>query len=370
MHPLIPYFLIALLQICLVFQFYYLIRYDLRLANYPVDDVLPEAGVPVSVIICARNEESNLRLFLPQILAQHYPDFEVVVVNDHSTDDTPFVLKEFARQYANLKIVNIDGQYQRGKKYAVTMGIKAARNEHLLFTDADCAPASENWLLQMQACFTSGKEIVLGYSPYTRYGGVLNAFIRFETVKTATAYLSSALTGDAFMGIGRNMGYTKRLFFRGKGFASHMHIPSGDDDLFVNENATPENTVIRINPNAHTLSEPKRSFGAFYRQKTRHSRAGVLYKARHRRRLSMQALSGTLFYFILITLLAFKIEPVLVLGLFLLRLVIQWIIYKPVFSKLRAGDLVIWLPLLDVLYYIYLNIFGCIGLFSKSKRWK
>lgn len=371
MHPVLYYTLFALFELSLVYQFYYLINYDLRLANYRNPDVPPIAAEPVSIIVCAKNEDENLKQYLHWLLEQHYPEFEVVVVNDGSADDTEYVLKDYAAQYPHLKIVTItDHHKQRGKKFAVTMGIKAARYERLLFTDADCQPESREWLLRMQSHFGYKKDIVLGYSPYERHPGILNAFIRFETLKTAIGYLSSAVAGDAYMGIGRNMGYTKSLFFKGKGFASHMHIPSGDDDLFVNENATAENMAIEIHPEAHMYSEPKRTFSSFYRQKTRHSRAGVLYKSRHRWRLSMQALSGTFFYLMLIVLLSLKIEVWLVLGLYLFRLILQMTMYTPIFRKLRAADLVIWIPLLDVVYYFYLNIFGIIGLFSTSKRWK
>src|SRR5690606_34092381 len=162
---------------------------------------------------------------------------------------------------------------KHGKKFALSLGIKAAQYEHLVFTDADCVPESSDWLTHMAGAFSGGKEIVLGYSPYLRRAGMLNALIRFETFHTAMSYLSYALKGKPYMGVGRNMAYTKSLFFRGKGFASHMHIASGDDDLFVNQNATPHNTTICIHPEAHVWSEPKTTFSAYARQKTRHAGA-------------------------------------------------------------------------------------------------
>src|SRR5581483_1786901 len=139
-------------------------------------------------------------------------------------------------------------RFKTGKKFALTMGIKASKNEYLLFTDADCRPASANWITRMAVNFNRSTEIVLGYSPYQSAGGLLNSFIRFETIRTAINYLSAALAGNPYMGIGRNLAYTKTLFFKNKGFASHMHVMSGDDDLFVNENATAGNTTIEIHP--------------------------------------------------------------------------------------------------------------------------
>src|SRR5690606_2290123 len=114
------------------------------------------------------------------------------------------------------------------------------------------------------------KEIVLGYSPYFKYPGLLNRLIRFETTHTAMSYVSYALRGNAYMGVGRNVAYTKSLFYKGKGFNKHMHIKSGVDDLFVKRIATRTNTVIYLHPDALMLSVPKETWKIYYKQKARH----------------------------------------------------------------------------------------------------
>ncbi|MBW4890737.1 glycosyltransferase [Mucilaginibacter sp. HMF5004] len=364
--------LFVIFQICFILQLYYLIANHKRLANYKVDEVLPQVHIPVSVIIAARNEYENLRQNLPLILEQQYPDFEVVVVNDCSYDQSEIILEEYAKEHSNLKIVTITEheRFKTGKKFALTLGIKAAKNEHLLFTDADCQPASVNWITRMAAKFTGNAHIVLGYSPYIKTAGFLNNFIRFETVKTAISYLSAALKGDAYMGIGRNLSYTKTLFFANKGFASHMHVMSGDDDLFVNQNATHDNVAIEIHPEAHMWSDSKEGFGAYYKQKKRHMGVGKLYKNNHRRFLSIDAISGFFFYITLILCLVFKFDPMLMLGFFALRLILQGWLYSKNFKKLRGADLIWWLPFFDLIYYLYLNIFGLIGTFTKTTKWK
>jgi len=222
----------------------------------------------------------------------------------------------------------------------------------------------------MAANFKGQIQIVLGYSPYIRTGNFLNPFIRFETIKTAINYLSAALNGDAYMGIGRNMAYTKSLFFASKGFAAHMHVLSGDDDLFVNQNATPENTVIEIHPDSFTYTNAKTSLSSWYRQKKRHFGVGKIYKARHRRMLSVDALSGFLFYFLLTLCLFFNFEPLLAAGLFMFRLIFQIIIYHKPFRRLDGKDLLWYLPVFDMVYYVYLNTFGLIGAFIKTTKWK
>jgi biofilm PGA synthesis N-glycosyltransferase PgaC len=359
-------------QFCFIIQLYFLVNNQNSLTSYkPLEGLVP-ASVPISVIISARNEAPNLRENLPSILEQNYPDFEVVVINDCSSDSSEMVLMEFSDIYQHLKIVTITehARFKTGKKFALTLGIKAAKNEHLLFTDADCLPASADWISRMAANFTGPVQIVLGYSPYKRAKNFLNPFIRFETIKTAISYLSAAINGDAYMGIGRNLAYTKTLFFSAKGFAAHMHVLSGDDDLFVNQNATPDNTAIEIHPGAFTYTEAKTTLADWYRQKKRHFGVGRIYKSRHRRMLSLDALSGFLFYILLTSCLFFNFEPLLALGLFMFRLIFQIIIYRKLFKRLDGKDLLWYLPIFDMIYYIYLNIFGLTGTLIKTTKWK
>jgi glycosyltransferase involved in cell wall biosynthesis len=334
--------LFILFQFCFLIQLYFLVTNQSRLIRYKPSETLPETSLPVSVIISARNEANNLRENLPAILEQNYPDFEVVVINDCSYDSSDEVLEELNKAYPRLKIVTITehDRFKTGKKFALTLGIKAAKNEHLLFTDADCVPASANWITYMAANFNNPVQIVLGYSPYKKTRNFLNPFIRFETIKTAVNYLSSAVNGDAYMGIGRNLAYTKTLFFGAKGFAAHMHVISGDDDLFVNQNATPDNTAIEINAEAFTYTDAKTTLSSLFRQKKRHFGVGKLYKKRHRRMLSIDAVTGFLLYILLTLCLVFNFEPLLALGLFMFRLIFQLIIYSKLFKRLDGKDLI------------------------------
>ncbi|QJD97493.1 glycosyltransferase [Mucilaginibacter robiniae] len=342
-----------------------------RIAAYRLPEVEPNS-LPISVIISARNEAENLQRYLPTILEQLYPTFEVVVVNDCSVDDSHNVLLHFSEKYPHLKLVTVTEhrKFKTGKKFALTMGIKAARYEHLLFTDADCEPASENWITLMAQNFTGTTEIVLGYSPYRKTAGFLNAFIRFETLRTAINYLSAALGRKAYMGIGRNLAYTKSLFFKRKGFASHLHVLSGDDDLFVNQNATADNTVIEIHPGAFTYSEAKSTFSSYFRQKKRHMGVGGLYKARHKWLLSLDAVSGFLFYILLVLSLYYRLQPLVLGSVYVLKLLVQWIVFRKAAHKLGNASLLWFLPFWDLIYYVYLNVFGLIGTFIKTTRWK
>lgn len=368
----LEYSLLGLLIFCFIVQLYFSLFVHLKLALIKIDDLPESAKKPLSVVICARNEAENLKKYLPAVLEQEYPDFEVVVVNDRSWDGTKEVLEAFAKQYRHLKVVTVNegSKFIAGKKFAVTMGIKATVNDWLVFTDADCVPASSKWLHGMQQPEQEHTEILLGYSPYLKKRGLLNALIRFETFFTAVNYLSFAIKGMPYMGVGRNMAYKKSLFFNNKGFAAHMHIPSGDDDLFVNAHATEGNTAICFNKDAQVWSEPNTSFGSYLRQKKRHFGAGKLYKPKHKFILSAQIIIQFLFYVILGLMMCFKSTLYPALGVLGLSIVIRSFVYPRILKRLNYGDLRWWFPVLDVLLFIFLVFNGILSIFVKKVQWK
>lgn len=370
----VSYILYGVLGILLLVQLYYILFVYSRLARYKAVSHSSNSNYqPVSVIICANNEEDNLKHYLADILEQDYPSFEVIVVNDYSTDDTKWILEDFKRKYNHLSIVDIKEhiRLKNSKKFALTLGIKAAKHELLIMTDADCQPQSKNWLKEIAGAYTQGKEIVLGYSPYFKKSGFLNKLIRFETTHTAMSYLAYALKRNTYMGVGRNMSYLKSLFFKGKGFNAHMHIKSGDDDLFVNQNATRNNVNIAIHPDAHVYSNPKETWKSYYKQKARHSGASVLYKRSHQRMLGTQLISAFLFYVMLMVCIAcYPSLWYIGVGMFILRYLCQLITFSSIYRKLAVKDLLPWLLILDLFYYFYICLNGLFNRKKKQKSWK
>lgn len=364
--------LLGAFTFCLLVQLYFSLFVHLKLASVKVDEIIETAYDPISVVICARNEVHNLEKYLPQVLAQDYPNFEVVVVNDRSWDGTADLLERLAKEYDKLKIVTVaDGEkFIAGKKFAVTMGIKAALHEWLVFTDADCVPSSSNWLRGMQKPLDDHTDIILGYSPYLKKNSLLNCIIRLETFFTAVNYLSFALKGMPYMGVGRNLAYKKSLFFKNKGFAAHMHIPSGDDDLFVNANATRSNTEIRIQKDAQVWSEPTTSFLAYLRQKKRHYGAGKMYRTKHRVILTIQYIYQFLFYLFGAAVLCFSDTLYFGLGIFAISIMIRSIVYTRLLNRLNYGELKWWLPVLELVLAIYLILNGLVSIFVKKVQWK
>ena len=248
---------------------------------------------PVSLIVAARNEAENLRRNIPVWMAQDHPDFEVIVVNDSSWDETGLVLKEFAEVYPRLKIVSVEEQdkYPTGKKFALTLGIKAASHSYLILTDADCRPASEQWLSRIQGAYKDSTELVLGHVQLEKTKGILGMFQQFDALFTNLQCYGHALAGQAFMGRGGNLSYLRNLFFYHKGFSAHLKHISGDDGLFVNQAATKNNVKVCLQPDAWTYTEAPTSWGAWFQQKKRHVSSAAYLKFGHKLRTAMYGIS-------------------------------------------------------------------------------
>lgn len=308
-------------------------------------------NLDISVIICARNEIKNLKKNLKKILNQQYKNFEVVVVNDRSWDNSKEYLDELKEKYENLKIVNIpDNQTDHfGKKLAITLGIKAAKYSKFLFTDADCYPKSEFWIKEMSKGFNNEKQIVLGAGIYKKDIGLLNRIIRFDTAFIATNYLSFAKANIPYMGVGRNLGYTEDVYYLNEGFKSHYHIGSGDDDLFVNQAAKKNNTEIIFTKNSLTVSSAKKTWKHWLFQKRRHHTTNFKYKFRDKTLLGLQYLSSLTFYIFLILSVYIQPSKIEILVCFLTNYFVTIIIlYKP-FKVLMCKDLLWVHPIYEII---------------------
>lgn len=330
-------------------------------------------NIPISVLICAKNEAENLKKFLPYIVNQEHSNFQIVLINDASIDDTLEVMEEYASNYSNIKIVNVvnNEAFWANKKYALTLGVKAAKHNYLLFTDADCKPVSKDWITEISSGFNKDKTIVLGYGAYAKIKkSFLNKLIRFETLLTALQYFSYAKIGMPYMGVGRNLAYTKEAFFKANGYMSHMYIRSGDDDLFINQIANKSNTEICFSKDSFTESIPKTTFKSWIKQKRRHITTAYHYKTKHKVLLAFFYISQLLFWLLSIILLTNLFNWQIVFGLILLRFLIQFVVFSKASKKLNESDLIGYIPFLELfLIGTQLSIF-ITNLISKPKHWK
>ncbi len=340
-------------------QIFYYLYFFLRLAIYKEKEKSIITQQPVSIIICAKNEAANIAKNLPGILYQDYKTtHEVIVVNDNSEDDTKYVIDEYKKEFRNLTSIELvqEAKFISGKKFPLSMGIRTSKYETLLLTDADCVPATEHWVQHMQNGYSEDTEIVFGYGAYNKTTGLLNKLIRFETFHTALQFFSYSLAGLPYMGVGRNLSYKKELFLRNKGFSSINHLPSGDDDLFINQVATKKNTSIVINKESHTLSEAKKSIRAWINQKNRHYTTAKYYKPKHKFLLGLYNLSFFMFYPLLIVSIIF-FNWWMALAVFGVRFLLQGYVYGKSMNKLNEKDLVPYFWLLDFWMFFYQIIF-------------
>jgi len=343
--------LVSALAIMAGIQIFYYLKYYRRAAYFKQNNITREIELPpLSVVICARNEAANLSRFLPGVLEQDYPQFEVIVVNDCSEDETMDVLGEMLKRYSHLKVSTImkDPGFTHAKKLAMLIGIKAATHDLLVFTDADCCPAGKNWLSYM-ASSSANAEITLGYGGYCAAKGFLNRYIRYETMFTGMQYTGMALAGVPYMGVGRNLAYTRSCFFARGGFGPHNHILSGDDDLFVNRNANASNCTVVLNTEAYTWSVAPKSVGEWVRQKRRHFTTAKYYKTPDKIRLFIEPFSRVSYYGLLITLLIMLVSWPVVAGIALSRLLTRSLIINKTCKTLNEPHLWFFSLFFDIL---------------------
>jgi biofilm PGA synthesis N-glycosyltransferase PgaC len=337
--------------------------------QHPAKSVQP----PASIIICARNEAAHIKNNVTLVLEQDYPTFEVIVVDDCSWDSTLTTLKEVQKENPRLKILEIreDEVYKHGKKLALTIAIKSAQYEHLVFIDADCFPASKNWLMQIMENFDEKTEIVLGYGAYSNKKGLINKMIRMDTFRIGLQYLSLAVGGMPYMGVGRNLAYRKSFFLKQKGFAPYSQIPSGDDDLFVNKSANKHNTRIAASKDCITFSEPKKDLKEWMRQKRRHVTTAQYYKPSSKFILGAITFYQYFFWVASISLLFSYRFRYIALGIIGGYIILQLIINRKAMTRLGETKLFVYSLLLEwLLLFFFYPLTAISNLLFKQAAWK
>lgn len=340
-------------------------------------DVPEYATRPVSVIICAHNEAPNLEQFLPEILEQQYHltddrlGYEVIVVNDRSTDATADVLNRFQTEYPHLVVVSIAEDTPRtfpGKKFPLSKGLERAKHEWIVCTDADCFPKSDSWLHYMAAPLLRGKEIVAGYGGQLAKGGLLGSFISYETMHTFLLYYSFTKAGLPYMAVGRNMAATKALFLKAQSNPVWPQLPSGDDDLLVQLCATKENMAVVAHPESATWSYPKTRLRDYLHQKQRHVSTGKFYSFKSKMALGAYALMHAFWWCAIVLCISTKLwYPALVLALPMLSLLLTFL--YGVACLRGKTTLVGWLQF-SLCWVLYNAVLAPYILWKTKQRWK
>ncbi len=352
-----------------VLLFFHLVMFA-RLA-FRKPQVQPDRDLPVSVVICARSEARRLEHLIPLLMQQDHKEFEVVVVNDRSEDDTWEVLQWMKPEHPRLRPVNIqaDEKFNYGKKLALGVGVRAAKYPNVLLTDADCLPAGNDWISTMAAGFAKGKQIVIGHSPYAEQAGLANVLERYDGTMKAMQYMGFAMAGFPYMGVGRNLGYTGEVFFSAKGSRKHNHLMSGDDDLFINEVARAKNTGVVADPRSFMTTQPTRDLGTWLRRKRRHYTTAAHYRFGHQILLMLLPLARTAFWLLLLWFIIRLQWREVAIGL-AVELCVLFPITMLAMRRLQAGALV-WLAIpLEWLFLLLDPLLYTSTILVKPKRWK
>ena len=340
-----------------------------KVATYSKDTNDNYFNESVSIIIASRNELENLEQNLPILLAQEYSDYEIIIVDDHSTDGSGSFVRQLAVSNEHLSYYSLSGNDKSSKKTALALGIKKAKNEYLLFTDADCTPAGEQWLSGMVNCYSEKIQIVLGYGPYRKSTGIVNIMARVDTFFIALQYFAFSLMGIPYMGVGRNLSYRKSLYTKGSGFTDNQDLLSGDDDLFIQANANKTNVAVCMEESSFTYSITEKSLWNLFLQKRRHTSAGFRYKNFQIVLLGLIQLINAFFYFALFALILSGNYTSLMLLFTFLKFSSQWFVLKKCCQRLGEQDLLLF-SLIFEMPIIFLNFLASFSnLVIKNSKW-
>lgn len=353
------------------FFFYSIVAIALSVYEKPKENSQDIPGV--SIVISAKNEIDNLKKLIPLLLKQQFKSYEIILVDDKSVDETYDFAIEIDQSEPKFKLVRIDTtpDHINNKKYALTLGISAAKFDHVVLTDADCFPESEDWLMEMSYGFSSdSRKFVIGYSQYFKTKGWLNYFIKYETMLTAMQYFGIGLLGNPYMGVGRNIAYRKSFFLENNGFGKHQGVVGGDDDLLINRYAKRKNTSFILSPESTIYSNPKTKLSEFILQKTRHLSVGKYYRGTDRLLLGLLSMSKIIFWISFIAAIMSVFQTYFVLAGFFITMVS--LLTALLVLKRKTGDnSSIWmLPFLDFMFILYYISTGLKVLFTKKVRWK
>jgi hypothetical protein len=364
--------IVILFILCTIIQLIYLWLVNGRLAFYRKESGI-QTRQPVSVILSGRDITPGMEDNLDKILKQDYPDFEVVIVNESPDEDNRLYLETLARKYPKLKIINIGENlnFFKGLKFPLSIGIKSSKNDIIIITDIYSIPKSSKWIESIQSNFNQKTDIVLGFSTYPHKIGLFNQWLRFDNLQTSVRYLSFALLGMPYMGVGRNLSYRKTLFYKSHGFTSHYTLITGEDDLFVNQVAQKDSTRIEISEDSHTIFEGKIGFLEWLIQRKMHLETQMYFKLRHRVILGLNSVSLLLFYSAFAILLIYAPAFwILFLSVFGVRTISSMFITKKCMMKLNEKELLLLSPVYELLLLIIIIFLRLSIIFIKSNKWK
>ena len=321
----------------------------------------------ISIIIAAKNEAHNIPSLAASIKGLNYctNNFEVILVDDESSDDTFQTAIELTKELGNFRIIKVHDKTLPAKKGALTFGISHAENFLILITDADCLIPKE-WLKIYSSKFDEGYDFIFGPAPFTEGDSFANKAARFENLRSSILVFAAAKLNIPYSAAARNFGFRKSAFDAIKGFSNTTETLSGDDDLLLREAVKHKMKIGTIlNEDAFVFSSTKKSLGEYLTQRARHTKTSLYYLKRH------QFILG--FWHLLNILMLCSVILVPVNSLFLIPVIIKlafdvlivWIEQKKLGCKFKPLEII---PL--QIFYEILLIINFAGANFRKDSWK
>lgn len=357
--------ILGVLLVSVIIQLVYM---TILYTSFPTSNTYFNTGITqkVSIIIAAKNEGVIIEKTITHILDQSYPDFELIIADDFSTDNIESIVNSISNVDYRVQYLKVKTDHP-GKRQALTEAIARATGSIILVTDADCVPNSDLWIKEMVSTVEPSKGLVLGIGPYYPADGWINLFARYENMWTTCQYISAAKLGIPYMGIGRNMMYSKNLFSLINGYKGQEHLSSGDDDLLVQKMIGKAKVTTNVSQNSFMYSKAENSIKTYLSQKKRHLSIATEYGLKEKVFLSIYSSTQMLIYFFGFFLL-WK-YPLYILTIYLIRWIVMFLLTNKVLNLLEYKDLKKWIPLLDIAYFAYLVYFTPSILFKTSTDW-
>ncbi|CAM1358629.1 Glycosyl transferase family 2 [Tenacibaculum sediminilitoris] len=330
-----------------------------------------DVNIPVSVIVYVKNNADVLIDSIQNLTKQKYSSFEIVLVNNASSDNSLDIIETLQKKHSNIKVVNVENTeaFWGNKKYALTLGVKAATHEHLLFTEINSKALSKNWIHEIASNFSQENTIVIGYQKLKRKkNSFSNLLIRFNHLLRTIQSLSFVKFRNPYNATNHNFAYTKSVFFKVNGYINHLNTFIGEADLFLKDAATTNNTTYSIKLDSFVVSNKHLSFKEWFYSQKQTSILFSLYKLKPRFFLRLFTLTKLLFYLLAIytTILNWKLSLPFIISYFL----IQYVVLGKSASKLHEKNIILLLPFLDIcLVLLQISIFIS-NQISKPTHWK
>ncbi len=375
--PLLSLLLVLITGFYIVFLFLLCVHGYHTLLHWRAISMIPDhetelaEATPISIIICAHNEETNLKKNLESIISQNYSNFEIIIGLDRCSDGSHDFLKSMDKAN-NLHVFSFDQipPDWHSKKYVLNQCIEAASNDWLLLTDADCYPASPLWIHSFARLMTGQTNVVLGISPYESQKGTISLLTEYETCMTAISYIAQASLGHPYMGVGRNIAYTRTLFNQVNGFEGIQHITGGDDDLLVQKMIDHAQTQVNIQKESLTYSAPERKWKMYRTQKIRHLSVGKYYRKIFQRNLSIRSAVHSCLWLSFLYLIGFSGSTWRIIVPFALLVCLKGLFFKKITIKLNMPLRMYWYPMMDLLLAIFLPLIAIRAVLERNIRWK